>query len=301
MKIVVNNDGARLDVFLSNNLKITRNKSLKLIKESLVLVNDRIITKAGYILKVNDQIFIIEKPNEESNKKIKYEKFKYKLKIIYEDEYLMIVYKPSNMLSHQTIFKEKNCLYNALEYYFEQKQINQKPLLVHRLDKDTSGLVLVAKEDKTLLELQKLFEERKIIKKYYAIVHNQFNEEKIIINVPIARSRSNKLKMIATEKGKNVKFAITEVSLIKNFKHFALIDVLLKTGRTHQIRVHLKYINHSILNDPLYGVDKDTTSYGQFLMAYYLEFEHPITKQKIVKKIEMDKEFVDIIKKLEKY
>ncbi len=301
MKIVVNNDGARLDVFLSNNLKITRNKSLKLIKESLVLVNDRIITKAGYVLKVNDQIFIIEKPNEESNKKIKYEKFKYKLKIIYEDEYLMIVYKPSNMLSHQTIFEEKNCLYNALEYYFEQKQINQKPLLVHRLDKDTSGLVLVAKEDKTLLELQKLFEERKIIKKYYAIVHNQFNEEKIIINVPIARSRSNKLKMIATEKGKNVKFAITEVSLIKNFKHFALIDILLKTGRTHQIRVHLKYINHSILNDPLYGVDKDTTSYGQFLMAYYLEFEHPITKQKIVKKIEMDKEFVDIIKKLEKY
>ncbi len=300
MKIIVNSDGFRLDVFLAHNLKITRTKSLQLIKDNLVYVNNKIITKAGYILKTNDEILISEKKETLGNQKREQEKFVYPLRILYEDEYLIIVYKPSNMLTHQTIFKENNCLYNALLYYFEQKEIKQKPLLVHRLDKDTSGLVLVAKDDQTLLKLQKLFEEHKIIKKYYAIVHNQFNEEKILINVPIARSRSDKLKMIASDKGKNIKPAITEILLIKNLNQFALVDVLLKTGRTHQIRVHLKYINHPILNDPLYGVDKNVTSYGQYLMAYYLEFQHPITKKIINQKIEMDREFIDIIKKLEK-
>ncbi len=300
MKIKVDENNVRIDIYLAKKLDKSRTKISSLIRDNCIYVNNKVVLKGGLLVFQDDIIEIKEikhDPNQENKNNLKLEPFNFDLKILYEDEFLIIVYKPSGMLSHPTKFNENNTLMNALQHYFNN---STNFYLVHRIDKDTSGLVLIAKNEKILLDLQKLFENHEIVKKYYALVHNQLHKDHILIDIPIGRSRQNKLKMISSSNSKNAKQAISEVYLVKNFHHHSLLEVIIKTGRTHQIRVHLKYINHPIVNDPLYGIEKNCSKYGQYLMAYYISFIHPVTKKIIEQKIELDKEFKDIIKQMEK-
>lgn len=295
LKWIVTNP-ERLDHFLVQKLNISRSKITTLIKNGQILVNNSIQTKAGFNLNVNDTVNLIA-INDDSNNKVNSRPYEITLDIKFEDDNLIIVNKPSGLLTHSTIYEESENLINALRTYAKNQWT---PYLIHRLDKDTSGLIVFAKNEKTQAMMLDLFQQRAIRKKYYAIVHHHFHENHLIIDVPISRANDNKMKMVAGDRGKNTKSAITEVFLLKNWKKYALLDILLHTGRTHQIRVHLNYINHPIVNDPLYSNIKSNSDYHQYLMAYYLGFIHPITKQNIEIKIELEPEFKKLINEIEK-
>lgn len=298
-KKLICNESGRIDKVLSTILNISRNKVQELLISNNILVNNTIINKSNFLLAPNDLIEIKNNEIKDINKYLTDEvkPFKTKLDILYEDEYFLIINKPSGMLTHPTKFNEDNTLLNACVYYFNEQRIKEDPWIVHRLDKDTSGLIIVAKGLETLNVLQKIFNERNVIKKYYALVNDCLKEQRLIIDVPIARSFQNKLKMNAIN-GKNPKESQTGVELIENYKNSALVSCELFTGRTHQIRVHLKHINHPILNDPLYGLEEKTSEYGQYLHSYFLSFIHPYKNIKIEIKTELPFEFKEKIKKL---
>ncbi len=291
-KILVNSDHKRLDNFLVEHLKINKSSVNKIINSNVVYINSKLITKNGTAIYVNDIIEIhdIEKKKDDNHKQ-----YDFNIDIKYEDNDLIIVYKPSGMLTHATLYNELETLENAIRFYAKNQW---EPLILHRLDKDTSGLLIFAKNKKTQEIMLEKFQNKEIIKKYYAIVNQPLNNNHLLIDVPISRSNDNKMKMIAGN-FKNAKQALTEVYVKKNWKKFALLDILLHTGRTHQIRVHMKYINHPIFNDPLYSYNKTDDEYGQYLMAYKLEFDHPISKQKISICIDMDQEFINLIEKIQ--
>lgn len=282
--LVVEEDAKRLDKYLSQNTDFNRSLVDKLIDDQLVLVNDQPAKKAGMNLTKGDEIKILEKEKVEAISLLPYQ---YPLNIQYEDEDIIIVYKPSGMLSHPTQYGEQDTMQNALLHYANQQW---EPLIIHRLDKDTSGLIIYAKHKKSQEAMLAIFANRQIEKRYYALVHQKLNKDHVMIDVPISRSSDSKMKMVAGE-FKNAKDALTELWVIKQWNKYALLDVLLHTGRTHQIRVHLKYINHPIINDPLYSSDRSDNLYNQYLMAYYLKFTQPLNHKVIEIKMEMDKEF----------
>ena len=289
----------RIDKIVAQLLAISRNKAQEIINNGFVLVNNNVVNKTNFNLNVNDVIEIKKNAKENVEKYIdqKIKPYEAKLDIIYEDEYFLVINKPSNCLTHPTIYNEPDTLLNICLYYFKKNKIEHDPWIVHRLDKYTSGLIIIAKGLDALNKLQEIFYQRNVIKKYYAIVNNCFYEQKIIIDVPIARSSQNKLKM-NTINGKNPKDAKTGVELIQNYNNHALVSCELFTGRTHQIRVHLRHINHPILNDPLYGSQIIDEKYGQFLHSYFLSFTHPFTNKKIELNLPMPNEFIEVIKKL---
>lgn len=298
-KIIVKKHNQRLDIFLVEELKKSRNKIQELVLNNNISINDKIVNKNGMILNFNDKIEITETKNDfEINSNI--ESYELDLEILYEDEYLLIINKPSGILTHPTSFNEKNTLANAIKYLFEKKKITTNPGIIHRLDKDTSGLIIIAKNLETLNLMQDMMQEKKITKRYYALVHNNIKGDNFIIDMPICRSMQSKLRMQVGE-GKNFKNAITEVEVIERFSTYCLLICTLHTGRTHQIRVHLRHINHPLVNDPLYGVDKNPTEYGQYLCAYEIEFIHPINNKKINVKIELPEEFKKIIREIKLY
>ncbi len=287
----------RLDKNLVKLTSFSRTKINELIKNKLILINGEYALKAGQIIKEKTEVIILENNDILINEKIKEEVlFNYELDIKYEDEYLLIINKKSNVLSHPTLFNETNTLADAVKKYLN---LNEYPFLVHRLDKKTSGLIIFAKDYETQVKMQELMALKLIEKKYFALVNNCFKEKKIIIDLPISRSFQSKIRMQVV-KGKNSKDSITEVNLIENYQSSALIECILHTGRTHQIRVHLSYIGHSLLGDEIYGSKKNRTDYGQYLIAYSLKFNHPITNEKISIKINYDKEFEDKILELKK-
>ncbi len=285
-------DYKRLDKCLVDNSDLNRSLVNKLIDDQLVLVNDIVAKKAGMNINCGDTITIL---SSEPNETIEIKPYKYQLDIKYEDEHIIIVYKPSGMLSHPTQYNEQESMLNALYYYSKATWI---PLIVHRLDKDTSGLIIFAKHKEAQDKMLEMFANRTITKKYYALVHKKLTKEHIMINVPISRSSDNKMKMVAGE-FKNAKQSLTEAWTIQTWNKYSLLDVLLHTGRTHQIRVHMKYINHPIINDPLYSSDRSDNLYHQYLMAYYLKFINPFDQKQIEIEIDMDQEFKDMIKEIE--
>lgn len=290
---IVHFNNIRLDKYLTevwneNN----RSQITKMIKDGCISVNDKVITKPGFMVFMNDKVDFAA--SDISLSKI-LQGFAAPLKIEYEDDDLLIVYKPSGMLTHPTHFEEPDTLLNIVINYANGKYY---PKLIHRLDKDTSGLVIFAKHDSAQQALLKMFENREIIKKYYAIVHGNPKHRHLLIDIPIARGNGEKLKMVAGE-GKNVKNAVTEVNLLQAYHKYSLLDVTLHTGRTHQIRVHLKYLNLPIVNDPLYGIDGQTTVYNQFLMAYHLAFKQPLNNKEIKITIDLDQEFSTFLSTIE--
>ncbi|MGL4951799.1 MAG: RluA family pseudouridine synthase [Mycoplasma sp.] len=284
----------RLDKHLVETLNLSRSKITHMISNGNILINDEVARKPGLELEVGD---IISYKASDIDENLSLEPYAFDLKILFEDDSLLVVYKPSGMLSHPTQHNEKDTLMNALKYYSKDKFV---PLMVHRLDKDTSGLLIFAKNEQAQSKLLEMMQARKIVKKYYTIVNGKVTKDNALINVPICRANDNKLKMVAGE-GKNPKEALTGFEVIKRWETHTLLDITLHTGRTHQIRVHMKYINHPIVNDPLYSFNRYESTYHQYLMAYALKFNHPITKKVVNIKIDYDNEFKSIIKDLDEF
>ncbi len=291
-------DSGRIDKILATSTNLSRSRIQDLILTGNISINNKNVEKVNHLLLVGDVVKIVNPPIEEYLK-AEIKPYSMDLEILFEDEYYLIVNKPSGLLTHPTSFNEPNTLVNVALDYFLKKGIASQPWMVHRLDKDTSGIIMIAKSYEALTKMQAIFNDRQVVKKYYALVHNKLNQKNILIDVPIARSFQNKLKMNPIN-GKNPKPAQTQVELIENYQNAALLSCQLLTGRTHQIRVHLRHINHPIINDELYGIEKTTTPYKQYLHAYFLSFIHPFTNQEIKIETPIPAEFSSMIKVLAK-
>ena len=283
----------RLDVYIAGKYDISRTKAKKLIDEEKVLVNG---SYANPSLKVsdNDEIEILDDLDYE----ITIEKENIPLDIIYEDEYLLIINKPSGMVVHPAPGNYTGTLVNALLYKFDLEGVGDKnrPGIVHRIDKDTSGLLIVAKTEKALEKLSNMIKNKEVKREYIAIVDGVINHEKGTIDAPIGRDKANRQKMAVTDV--NGKESITHFEVLKRFSNNTLVRCILDTGRTHQIRVHFAYINHPVTNDPLYGKEK-IEGYGQFLHSTSIDFIHPFTRKHIHYEVAPPKEFDEYINNLE--
>jgi 23S rRNA pseudouridine1911/1915/1917 synthase len=203
------------------------------------------------------------------------------------------------MLTHPTTFNEQNTLVNALFDKIKTKQFkdSNRPGIVHRLDRNTTGLIVIAKDNDTYENLVAQITSKQLIRKYLAIVHNRFKDNHLMLKLPIMRSKSVPSKMTISDDSQ-AKVAITEIKVLKNFNQGSLIECVLHTGKTHQIRVHLSYIHHPVYNDPVYGSSDGYKDYDQFLHAHYLSFIHPKTNQILEFKSQPDKTFESLEKKL---
>lgn len=296
MKIKVQKDyinQTRIDKYISDNTNISRSQILKLINNDIIFVNKK-IAKASYKVKAGDEIefdekTIIEPPLIE--KKIDFD-------ILYEDEYLIIINKPSGLVVHPGSGNKNNTLVNGLMYYTNHLSDiggETRPGIVHRIDKNTSGIIMVAKDNNTHALLAKMFSNKEIKRKYIALIKGVFPNQSATIDAPIGRDALNRKQM--TVKDQNSKKAITHFKVLKRYQNYTLIELLLETGRTHQIRVHLKYIGYPIYNDPVY-TDKKATNFGQFLHSSSIEFFHPITKKTILISCDLPTEFQNFIDEL---
>ena len=298
MEIVVSdNDRIRIDKYLINNTDMSRNKIQKLINDGMIRVNGGLV-KASYLVNINDKIEIDEDTSEEIN----VEPEEMKLDIVYEDNYLLVVNKPSGMVVHPGNGNYHHTLVNGLMYYCNNNlsKVNGdiRPGIVHRIDADTSGLLLVAKNDMVHNDLAKQIQEKSVDRKYIALVQGVIKEDSATIDAPIGRSVNDRKKMCVTSE--NSKDAITHIKVLERYKTATLIECKLETGRTHQIRVHMNYINHPVVNDPVYGLKKQVDGYqsfGQMLHAKEIGFVHPITKKYMNFTVDPPKEFVEICEK----
>ena len=294
MEIEVTKDNIRLDIYLSEETDISRSKIQKLIKQDKILVNDKSVN-SSYSVKIGDVVTI----NDDLDFSINVVPQNIPLDIVYEDEYLLIINKKSGMVVHPAPGNYENTLVNALLYYLNRgTTTNIRPGIVHRIDKDTSGLLVVAKDDKTLELLSDMIKDKKVKRVYYALVDGIIPHKTGTIDAPIGRCTTDREKMAVT--ATNSRDAITHFTVLKRFNNVnqTLIECVLDTGRTHQIRVHLNYIGYPIYNDPVYGKSKKTTSFGQFLHSKKISFIHPITNELIEKEVDLPKEFQDYIDKI---
>src|SRR5690554_564786 len=265
---------SRIDVFLQSETEFSRNYIQNLIKEGLVLVNEK-TTKANYIIKPGDVVVMVI-PKQ---KKIALEPVNLNLEVVYEDEYLAVINKPKGLVVHPSDSFMETTLVSGLLYQFDKLSNDPiKPGIVHRLDKDTSGLLIIAKDDETLKKLQNQFKNRTISKIYLAICYGEFKTFNGTIDKPIIRHPKKRQQMTTALTGRR---AVTHYKVLSQNNGYSYIELDLITGRTHQIRVHLKSINHPILGDPVYGPKKVYGSVGPYLHAYKLSFNHPITKRRL--------------------
>ena len=293
MFIVEESVNTRIDTYLSEKLELSRSKIQKLIKEDKVKVNGKSIN-SSYIPKINDEIEYYDNLDFE----IKVEPEDIPINIVYEDEYLLIINKESGMVVHPSPGHYKGTLVNALLYKYDiTGKDNLRPGIVHRLDKDTSGLMIVAKTEEMVEILSKMISNKEIERKYYAIVDGVIKNDSGTIEAPIGRDINNRQKMSVTDI--NSKNAITHFKVLERFNNNTFIECVLDTGRTHQIRVHMAYIGYPVNNDPLYGRGK-ATEFGQMLHSHSIKFIHPITKQEIYFEVEIPKEFKDKLEQLRK-
>ncbi|MBQ2409022.1 MAG: RluA family pseudouridine synthase [Bacilli bacterium] len=288
------NNKERLDAFLTNNTEFSRSKLTKLIKDGQVLVNGAKV-KPGYALKENDEIEINYEEEE-----IKAVAEDLNLDIVYEDEDVIVVNKPNGMVVHPAVGNPKGTLVNGLLYHSKNlSSINGefRPGIVHRIDAFTTGLLMVAKNDNAHIKLAKQLEEKSTYRVYYALVEGIINNETGTIDAPIGRDVKDRKKMAVTEE--NSKNAVTHFRVIERFKRATLIELKLETGRTHQIRVHMKYIGHPVVNDPVYGNKKMIfDESGQCLHAKELGFVHPTTNEYMSFNSELPECFTNIMEML---
>ena len=289
---VIENDGIRLDKFLMEKLDVSRSKVQKLIDNGNILVNG-FVSKASYVVKIDDLIEVISMEDEVIN----IEAENIPLDIVYEDEYLLVVNKPSGMVVHPGNGNYNHTLVNALMYHCNNlSSVNGdiRPGIVHRIDADTSGLLLVAKNDMVHNDLAKQISEKSVVRKYVCLVHGVINEDTATIDAPIGRDKNNRKKMCVT--GDNSKDAVTNIRVLERYSNSTLVECSLETGRTHQIRVHMGYINHPVVNDPVYGYNKmDDKEFGQMLHAKEIGFIHPVTHEFLDFKKEPPVKFLEIL------
>ena len=294
MIINVDDDNIRIDKYLIDKLSMSRSKLQKMINNGNVLVNGNPV-KNSYIVKADDEISIDENYDDE----IKIVPENIQLDIIYEDEYLLVVNKPSGMVVHPAPGNYSGTLVNALMYHCNNlSKVNSeiRPGIVHRIDADTSGLLVIAKNDDVHNNLAEQIKNHTVVRKYIALVWGVINEDSATIDAPIGRDKNNRKKMCVT--ADNSKEAITHIKVLKRYNNATLIECKLETGRTHQIRVHMEYINHPVVNDPVYGnkklLDPD---FGQMLHAKTLGFIHPITNEYLEFNSNVPEEFTKLEEK----
>ena len=293
MEIKVNESDVRIDKYLASITNYSRETITKMIEESYIVVNNKTV-KPSYKIKEEDVILI----KDDFVKEMNLEATKMDIDIVYEDEYLMVINKPSGLVVHPGAGNFNNTLVNGLLYYNKtlSKGEDFRPGVVHRLDKDTSGLMLVAKDDKAHEILADDFKNKRIHREYIALLDGVFPQEKAIVDAPIGRSKEYFDKMEVRSDGKK---AITNIEVLKKYKDYTLVKLILETGRTHQIRVHLSYIGYPVHNDPVYS-GKKCTEFGQFLHSTYLKFKHPITGEILEFEAKLPETFENFIKDLEK-
>ena len=282
----------RLDIYLANKLGISRSKVQKLNEEGKILVNG-VREKDSFLVTDEDDIEV----NDELSFEIKVEKEDIPLDVVYEDDYLVIINKPSGMVVHPAPGNYSGTLVNALLYRFNlsKGEASFRPGIVHRIDKDTSGLLVVAKTEKAHELLSEMFKNKEVKREYIALVEGVIRENSGTIDAPIGRDPKDLEKMCVT--GTNSKEAVTHFKVLQRYSKNTLLKCILDTGRTHQIRVHMAYIGHRVVNDPLYG--KKFSDFGQFLHSASIDFDHPITKEHIHFECDLPKEFQDFLDKLD--
>lgn len=267
----VSKSNVRLDKYIAEQIPdLSRTRIKELIKSKNILVNNH-LEKVSYKVNLEDQIKVTVPPKEPLN--VKPENIP--LDIIYEDNDVIVVNKPQGMVVHPAAGHPDHTLVNALLYHTRDLASSPegfRPGIVHRIDKDTSGLLMIAKNAKARESLEHQLATKTNKRLYLAIVHGNFGEESGTINAPIGRKPHDRKKMGVVETGKE---AITHFKVLEQFKNYSLIQCQLETGRTHQIRVHLSYIGHPVAGDPLYGPRKTLNGNGQFLHAQVLGFKHP--------------------------
>lgn len=283
----------RLDVFLSSTLKdSTRSYIQKIIENGGVKVNDA-KRKSSYKLKLNDNV-ILDFPEV---KKLDVQAENIPLDIVYEDSDVIVVNKPSGMVVHPASGINSGTLVNALLYHCKDLSgINgvARPGIVHRIDKDTSGVLVIAKNDLAHNKLSKQLKEHTMTRLYLALVEGVMKDDEGTVDAPLARHKTERIKIAVTEGGRN---AVTHYKVVERFKNATLLLCQLDTGRTHQIRVHLAYINHPVIGDSVYGYKKQRfNTDGQQLHAKVLGFIHPTTGKYIEFTTEVPEEFKKIVK-----
>lgn len=298
-KYIVKNEsqGKRLDKYVTEqNTEITRTAVQRLIDEKNILVNGK-EQKASYKVNEND-VVEVEIPEP---KKIEIKAEDIPIEVIYEDSDIIVVNKPKGMVVHPGNGNVDGTLVNAIMAKCEGSLSGIggeiRPGIVHRIDKDTSGLLIVAKNDKAHVNLSEQIKEHKVKKTYIALVRGVVKEDEATIDMPIGRSKTDRKKMAVCKDGKN---AVTHIKVLKRWEHYTLLQVNIETGRTHQIRVHLSYIGYPIIGDYTYSNGKNEFGVvGQCLHAQKLEFKHPITNKIMELEAPLPKYFQEIIQKLD--
>ena len=292
MEYLVEQENDRIDTYLSKILDVSRSKVNKMLDEC-VLVNGKKV-KNSYKVKMGDKIEVSEYKEEE----LSFEPEKMELDIVYEDEDVIVVNKQNGLVVHPAIGNAKHTLVNGLMYHSKNlSSLNGefRPGIVHRIDAYTTGLLMVAKNDKAHEFLSNELSEKKTHRKYIALVWGVINSDTATIDAPIGRDPNERKRMTVT--ANNSKEAVTHLKVLERYKNATLIELQLETGRTHQIRVHMNYIGHPVVNDPVYGRRKIIDNTGQCLHAKELGFTHPKTLKYIQFDSELPECFLNILKR----
>ena len=298
-KLNCETSGIRLDKFISDaNIDLSRSAAVNLIENGAVLVNDSVVSKK-YKLSQGD-IVVVNVPDP-TPYEAKAENIP--LDIVYEDECLLVVNKPKGMVVHPAAGNYDGTLVNALLYHCGDSLsgINGvlRPGIVHRIDKDTSGLLLVAKNDMAHASLAHQIKEHSLTREYAAVVYGKLREPEGVIDAPIGRNPNDRKKMAVTDK--NSRPAVTHYYTVEEFEKFTFVRLRLETGRTHQIRVHMAYIGHPVAGDAVYGPRNVITELGgQCLHARLLGFNHPVTGERIELSSELPEYFDNFLRKIRK-
>lgn len=295
MQVVIKEGGQRLDKALADHTDLSRAIANQQIKDGKVLVNGQ-AKKAKYVVQEGDVIDYEELVVQE----VSYEAEDLPLEIIYQDEDLAVVNKAQGMVVHPSAGHSSGTLVNALLFHIKDLSgINGeiRPGIVHRIDKDTSGLLMIAKNDQAHEALAQELKDKKALRKYWALVHGNLPHDRGLIDAPIGRSEKDRKKQAVTAKGKEAK---THFQVLERFGDYSLVELQLETGRTHQIRVHMAYIGHPLAGDPLYGPKKTLKGQGQFLHARTLGFTHPKTGEVMEFSVDIPAIFQEALEDLRK-
>ena len=287
--------GKRIDAFLAGNTEFSRAHIQKMIENEKVLVNGK-KTKVSYKVQKDDKINV----EEEVPKEISLEAQDIPIDVLYEDNDIIVVNKPKGMVVHPANGNPDGTLVNAILAMCKDSLSGIggeiRPGIVHRLDKDTSGLLIIAKNDEAHINISKQIQDRKVTKKYIALVRGVVAENEATIDLPIARSTKDRKKMAVDPKGKN---AVTHFKVLQRYDNYTLLEMKIDTGRTHQIRVHMSYIGHPVVGDEVYSNGKNEFGVqGQMLHARYLKFKHPITGKELSLEAPIPDYFEEVLQKL---
>ena len=294
--IVENEESKRIDAYISENTEYSRTAVQRLIEENKITVNGK-KEKASYKVQNGDKIEIEEEPAKEIELKAQ----DIPLEILYEDDDIIVVNKPKGMVVHPANGNPDGTLVNAIMSICKDSLSGIggeiRPGIVHRLDKNTSGAIIIAKNDKAHINLNEQLKNHEIKKTYIALVRGIVKENNATINMPIGRSKKDRKKMDVDKNGKE---AITHFKVLKRYQDCTLLEINIETGRTHQIRVHLSHIGYPIIGDEVYSNGKNKWNIeGQCLHAKSLDFKHPITEKEMHIEAELPKYFQKILEELD--